>query len=126
MSKQKTIDPRYYSVRPEWAWSEKNKDLMQVVKLEVSLTTVDNRNIQDLFDFWLTQISATKNTTNEYTIGGCGLTITQKSHNKMKIILFSAGQDVLDSLDYVAESLYQTLIMNDSNILVRWKELPIK
>ena len=67
-----------------------------------------------------------KNTTNEYTIGGCGLTITQKSHNKMKIILFSAGQDVLDSLDYVAESLYQTLIMSDSNIHVRWKELPIK
>lgn len=126
MSNRKTIDPRYYSVRPEWVWSEKNKDLIKIVKLEVHLKYLDERNLQDAFDFWLKQFPAIETKNTEYAIGGCGLKIISQSNTAIKIILFSSGQDVLESLDYVVESLYQTFIMNDSNIVVSWKELPIQ
>lgn len=119
-------DPRHYSVRPEWVWSAANPELSKTAKLEVSLSAVNGQILQQSFEQWLAQWPAIHAETETYSMGGCGLKLLAKSDNEIQILLFSGGQDALESLDDLVQNLYEGLIRDNKSIEVRWTELPIQ
>lgn len=126
--------PRHYQVRSEWVWSKANQDLSKRIVLKVDLSTLDQIALLPLLQQWLKSLgsfeteSATVNTANikEYAIGGCGITVRPISDNAIQLLLFSGGQDALESLDDLVQDLYTKLIQPNKNIAVDWTELPIE
>ncbi|OTG84871.1 hypothetical protein [Acinetobacter sp. ANC 4648] len=126
MNNPQPIDPRHYSVRPEWIWTKDNENLTKTASLVVNLKHHKIGYLQQQFEQWLQKLSATKLKTAEYAYGGCGFKILAQSDTEIQLILFSAGQDALESLDELVQNLYSEIILHDPAIEVLWKELPLQ
>lgn len=118
-------DSRYYSVRPEWIWSEDNHELTKVAALRITLISLIENRLQKALDVWLNSIHATETKNHQYYMGGCALEINSQTPTEIIMTLSSGGQDALESLEYYTESFYQSVIAPNEYIAVIWEELPL-
>lgn len=117
---------QHYSVRPEWVWSKKNKRLDKIATLRIVLNNHDVNGIHAAMIIWLKEIGVTQRSKDTYDMGGCWLEIGSSTEKGLEILLSSSGQDVLESLDYYVQRLYQSVIEPDETMIVTWEELPLR
>ncbi|OYQ73841.1 hypothetical protein [Wohlfahrtiimonas sp. G9077] len=127
MSQQKTtvFYNRDYQVRHEWLWSKYNRQLDKVGTLRITLIHPTALDMPTRIEAWLSHIGATQDGDNTYYMGGCGLAIVSRSPQVMILELCSGGQDILDALEWYAQTLSEQVIEPDEAILTRWEELPL-
>lgn len=126
-SEQKTTTfyQRDYQVRHQWLWSKHNRKLEKCGTLRITLIHPSAQDIPKRIDAWLAQINATQDGERGYYMGGCGLIIESSSPQVMILNLSSGGEDILDSLEWYAQTLSEQVIEPDEAILARWEELPL-
>lgn len=122
---KKSSDSRYYSVRPEWVWSDKNKGLTKVAALKITLSHPSPHWVENALASWLKTINATNAGNGQYYMGGCGLDILSQTSTDLVMILSSGGQDALESLDYSVDGFYESIIAPNIDVSVIWEELPL-
>ncbi|WP_077925148.1 hypothetical protein, partial [Wohlfahrtiimonas larvae] len=96
-----------------------------VASLRIILKCDEANIIQKSMATWLIEIGAMNRSANIYDMGGCWLIIENSTDTTVEVLLSSSGQDVLESLDYYVQWLYQSIIESNKNISVRWEELPL-
>lgn len=117
------VRKRFYRPRPEWVWNpHANPRLEARVDLRVRLC---GARAGTAVQAWLTGIYARLISENVYVRGGGAIEIEDLSPEQATLLLSSGGQDALESLDELAGTLHERILVPYPKLKVVWEELPL-
>lgn len=113
----------FYRPRPQRVWNlKRNPELTKCVDLEVTLSGAGTKSA---VQHWIGVIGARQEHEHVFVHGGAAIEILTMCSGDIALLLSSGGQDALESLDELVESLHENIVLPHPDIAVKWVGKPI-